>query len=476
MILENGPRKMGTKVIENIKSHGSLAVRLGCLIFGLGTSFYYIMEFLKFAETVQYSNGPCFHPVYGINAVLAIFLIMFQTFIIFMYPRLNIQCHPLWNKFGTYHLVATNIIIWIRILIEESFQEFIEFADEDENRFEELLDGTSSSSFVQLFFRNWSEQEEACTMFRKDMIGRAFHEAIPFLYPFVIEYALIGASVALIMSYHIGANDSINEDNVSIETDAHRYERPSTGTNVCKAVNKPRPKAFLEKLNCAHSFKGLVCGLLTLVVAILNLAIFYGLKQYKHTQEEAELISKLSNTIMNMVGIVACALGLAAIKKLDQKQYLRTHEKEVYNLDDTLLRFGATFVFIYSTFTIITGSFMNNIEEFPYQLHIVNGVVEITQVFLQIIYVHNLMDKVVSEDMKAKMPGRQICMFMFLFNISQWLVFTFETQKLRASLCEANFYGFMPWVIIRRVTLPLVVFYRFHSAVVSIEIWKRLYN
>jgi len=207
----------------------------------------------------------------------------------------------------------------------------------------------------------------------------------------------------------------------------------------------------------------------------MNLAIFYGLKQYSHTQDEAEFISKLSNTLMNMVGIVACSLGLSAIKKLNQKQYIMAQEKEVYNLDDTLLRFGSTFVFIYSTFTIIAGLFMKN-EEFPYQLHIANGVIEIVQVFLQIIFIHNLMDKIVSEDMKAKMPGRQICMFMFLFNISQWLVFTFETQKLRASLLEANFYGFMPWVIIRRVTLPLVVFYRFHSAVVSIEIWKRLYN
>ena len=49
------------------------------------------------------------------------------------------------------------------------------------------------------------------------------------------------------------------------------------------------------------------------------------------------------------------------------------------------------------------------------------------------------------------MPGRQITIFLFLFNVSQWLVFTFEIQKVRASLVEADFYGFMPWVIIQRV-------------------------
>ena len=57
-------------------------------------------------------------------------------------------------------------------------------------------------------------------------------------------------------------------------------------------------------------------------------------------------------------------------------------------------------------------------------------------------------------------PGRQITVFMFIFNLAHWLVFTFEVQKVRASLVEANFYGFMPWIVIQRVTLPLAVFFR----------------
>ena len=62
-------------------------------------------------------------------------------------------------------------------------------------------------------------------------------------------------------------------------------------------------------------------------------------------------------------------------------------------------------------------------------------------------------------------PGRQITVFMFLFNLAQWLVFTFEIQKVRASLVEANFYGFMPWIVIQRVTLPLAVFFRLNISV-----------
>lgn len=79
-------------------------------------------------------------------------------------------------------------------------------------------------------------------------------------------------------------------------------------------------------------------------------------------------------------------------------------------------------------------------------------------------------------DLVDSKPGRQVTVFLFLLNISQWFVITFEIQKVRASLVEAEFYGFMPWVIIQRVTLPLAVFFRFHSAVVNIELWKEVYG
>ena len=78
--------------------------------------------------------------------------------------------------------------------------------------------------------------------------------------------------------------------------------------------------------------------------------------------------------------------------------------------------------------------------------------------------------------MTDKRPGRQFAMFFFIFNLSQWLVITFEIQKFRASVIESDFFGIMPWITIQRVTLPLAVLFRFHSAVVSFELWKRVYK
>ena len=58
-------------------------------------------------------------------------------------------------------------------------------------------------------------------------------------------------------------------------------------------------------------------------------------------------------------------------------------------------------------------------------------------------------------------------------NFIETLVSTTKYPTIQTFFLE--FYGFMPWVLIQRITLPLAVFFRFHSAVVSIELWKEVY-
>jgi hypothetical protein len=48
--------------------------------------------------------------------------------------------------------------------------------------------------------------------------------------------------------------------------------------------------------------------------------------------------------------------------------------------------------------------------------------------------------------------------------------------QVRASLVEAQFFGFMPWIVIQRVTLPLSVFFHFHAAVVCSQLFKEVYT
>jgi len=442
------------RVVENAKSHGSVTVRIGVLIFGVGALIYYLLELLRFAELLT-QQGPCFHPAIGINDILALVFTSLQAYVIFTYPRLNMQCHKLINRFGTMHLFALNIIMWFRTLIKESIEEIVEF-EEKEDKLKHL--SNSCKSLLEML-QKAEEEHEICNEYRHDILGDVAVAAVPYLYPFMIEFALIGASVALIMSKHIG--------------------KPKNWHLMSRVMRKPQPKVFIKKTDWSNSLKGLTVGLVVLAAAVVNLSLFFGLDGHEHSKDEAELLSKISNTVMNTVGVAACLIGIARIQKLDDNK--DEEDDESFDLDEALLRFGSVFSFLYAIFTIITGSFSDHIEgqvnsDFPQQLHVLNGIMEILQIVLQIIFIHNLKEKELPNHLKDERPGRQITMFLFLFNVSQWLVFTFEIQKVRASLVEAAFYGFMPWVIIRRVTLPLAVFFRFHSSVVSIEMWKEIYH
>ena len=40
---------------------------------------------------------------------------------------------------------------------------------------------------------------------------------------------------------------------------------------------------------------------------------------------------------------------------------------------------------------------------------------------------------------------------------------------------EANFYGFMPWIVVLKVTLPLALFFHFHSMVIFSQLYNDIY-
>ena len=48
------------------------------------------------------------------------------------------------------------------------------------------------------------ESKDVCEHFRLDILGDTIARTTPYLYPFIIEFALIGASVTFVMSNHIG--------------------------------------------------------------------------------------------------------------------------------------------------------------------------------------------------------------------------------------------------------------------------------
>ena len=72
-------------------------------------------------------------------------------------------------------------------------------------------------------------------------------------------------------------------------------------------------------------------------------------------------------------------------------------------------------------------------------------------------------------------PGRQIITFMLFANITLWVLDTFMTHRDITQGVQTQFFGLLAWGIISRISLPLLIFYRFHSCVVLVEVRDQIF-
>lgn len=79
--------------------------------------------------------------------------------------------------------------------------------------------------------------------------------------------------------------------------------------------------------------------------------------------------------------------------------------------------------------------------------------------------------------LRIKKPGRELVTFLIVCNVAMWITETFEIKSQSTSRDHrSQFYGRVLWTMLSHMTLPLTMFYRFHSSVCLVDIWKSAYE
>ena len=86
-------------------------------------------------------------------------------------------------------------------------------------------------------------------------------------------------------------------------------------------------------------------------------------------------------------------------------------------------------VFVYNTFNVIAGALNTNSFE-PGQLVVANGLAELIEVGIQLLFVADLSNKRVDENNPDEKPGRQVVTFLLITNLGLWITYNFEIQKV----------------------------------------------
>ncbi|XP_020278458.1 uncharacterized protein LOC109851928 isoform X2 [Pseudomyrmex gracilis] len=297
---------------------------------------------------------------------------------------------------------------------------------------------------------------------RVNIMGTIVQDAAPYLFPFIIEYSLIGAAVIYVMWKHIGRHPRWPHQ---AEADLERRLEAMLSRRAVALAH-----AGHARVDCVGASKGLFFGLLLLVGSLICLILFFVLIHHPELGLLAIYLADVSHCVLMALSIVAIIVGFIRVQSLKFKA------EEQSDLNDILLRVSAFGLFVYAVFSVIAGSLAAFTHE-PNLLVMVTGLLSVAQVVLQMLFIADVSRRRVHlpEHDRSK-PGRQVVTFLLICNVTMWVIYTFETQKVIANPVQLDFYGFLAWAIVQRVTLPLCIFHRFHSAVTLAEIWKTSYK
>jgi hypothetical protein len=169
------------------------------------------------------------------------------------------------------------------------------------------------------------------------------------------------------------------------------------------------------------------------------------------------------------LSVMGCIGGFVQIQKLSHSF------RKPYDLDKLLSSVTVVGAYIYSIFSMIAAA-----ADLPNQksvsVFILHGLL-LAQVSLQGLIISESSRRIcATRSQQYAKPGRQLITFLLFANITLWVLDTFMTHSWLTQEIQLKFYGLLAWGVISRISLPLLIFYRFHSCVVLVEIWKNTYR
>lgn len=134
---------------------------------------------------------------------------------------------------------------------------------------------------------------------RVNIMGTIVQDSTPYLFPFIIEYSLIGAAVIYVMWKHIGRYPKYSQD----EDLEHRLEVMLSRRAVALA------HANSGRVDCVGASKGLFFGLLLLVGSTICLILFFVLVRHEQFRILAYYLADASHAVLMIFAILAILIG-----------------------------------------------------------------------------------------------------------------------------------------------------------------------
>ncbi|CAN8032788.1 unnamed protein product, partial [Ixodes persulcatus] len=372
----------------------------------------------------------------------------YQLYFLFKYSNIVISKWIGLAKFGIMHCIATSLCFWFRTIVDDAYGDVMKGIREKGTRLHSYIYLTfclsaqaSGEQTLLDFFTNSS-----CTS--PDIPSPAYLAPMPYLYPFTIEFNLVLAGVWFIVFQNIRTFTrlpNLSERRSSVDT---------TDKNLVISVD------------CHSANRGIFAGVVVLLASIVLMMIFYFTVLNGRYNSAAAVVYLTQEGALVSFAFAACIVAYSRTSILD----VSTHPTTL--LDDFLLCIPLPFYFIYGILVVIA-----ELQDGGSYTRIAVQVSSVAQVVTQTpLIIDGLRRCSNCAALRYKKPGRETVSFLVVVNIAMWIMYTFESKTASKFFMGHRYYGLQAWVIVEHTTVPLMLFYRFHSSVCLADIWKSAYD
>uniref|UniRef100_A0A8C3SLM8 Otopetrin-3 n=1 Tax=Chelydra serpentina TaxID=8475 RepID=A0A8C3SLM8_CHESE len=430
-------------------------------------------------------------------------------------------------RFGLMHTLATNVLMWMSVVLDESMKQLQEIyhAHETESPWPGHGEGPPGWGGLDLSPTN------SCSC--ATSLCHIFSEGAAYLHPFNIEFSLFSSTMLYVVWKNTG------------QAASHRQPRP-----------RPRGRFHLS-----GAFVGLVLGALA-ISATFGVMISFGvLAKAPETVPEALRTYYIFNSVLLSAMFLASLVGIAAYRLQRDLASTDCSKSVVRSLDVTLLLGSSCGPLMVSVFSLVAIFFLH-INGSLHLLDLCFSLCKTIQVLGQNLFITEALysrpahrpdapdsppgnewvfsisggpaEEPVRQDAAARReskralcpasrhtparmmaqleeqtpgcwlacssgndalaktpPGgrrsqprgepervsirrkilQNISILLIFYNISVWILYAYGTRPHLVSQIEQAFYGFTLWVIIVKISLPLGIFYRMHSVASLFEVY-----
>lgn len=398
-------------------------LRLGALAFAFGSVTLDGLHIATYFETI--TTETCESEIFILVYVMHLLFTFVQTFFIFKNHKLVINKQKPFVRFGMMHLMATNICVLIVTAVMETNEDYR----------------------LQSYIVNNVTLEGTKSCYEEVTLARS---ASPYLFPCTIIYSIIGAGIIYRLYQYIGVR-------IKQRWPSHTSFTSSAPTGA-------------SAIDCDKANKGLFLGLLVAVFTLIAIATFFVFESRLQDMFTAVKVLFTTEIVLMIITGLGIAWGYIRLSKL------KFITSQFLSVDSVLLLVALAGSYIYLCFKLIavSTSLQGNVAGI---LSLITTIFSICQITEQTVFILDGLCRCAENDNQMmQKPGRAVVTFLLVCNLALWVVSMFEVKKTRVVRLHEEFYGILAWNIITHLCVPLIIFFRFHSAICLSKMWYNAYQ